>query len=239
MEVISWHTDCNHYPHSRMQMHALYLAKSGQFEGDVRMSCTRITKRSWGVAVGTLLLGLPNLARSDDAQPSTTNHNAATARDALPPSDGRDAGVNVNRGGVNVNSDPAGRGRGVDVNVSPQGGVNIRDNRTSDNQWRYRRHNNEWWYWTPQSSWVYHRGGRWNRYDSANFRPYSPYRTGYRDPYFDSRGRRAPVRTRTADPAVNQRRDARIEVRREAIRNSDVNVQTGGNQPADVNVHTD
>jgi hypothetical protein len=50
---------------------------------------------------------------------------------------------------------------------------------------RYRRHNGEWWYWTPAGSWVYHRDGRWNPYVANSFvRPgYNGgrYGSGYRD----------------------------------------------------------
>lgn len=31
-------------------------------------------------------------------------------------------------------------------------------------QWRYRYHNNQWWYYTPQNHWMTYNNGAWNRY---------------------------------------------------------------------------
>jgi hypothetical protein len=45
--------------------------------------------------------------------------------------------------------------------------------------WRMQRHNGEWWYFSPQNSWMYHRDGRWNNFAANSFTP-SPYATGYR-----------------------------------------------------------
>jgi hypothetical protein len=36
-------------------------------------------------------------------------------------------------------------------------------------QWRYARHNGEWWYWLPANRWVYWRDSRWNTYDPKTF----------------------------------------------------------------------
>ncbi len=46
--------------------------------------------------------------------------------------------------------------------------------------WRWQWHNNEWWYYTPNNAWMYHRGGHWNSYADANFTPLNQYSTGYR-----------------------------------------------------------
>jgi hypothetical protein len=35
--------------------------------------------------------------------------------------------------------------------------------------WRFTRHNGEWWYYTPQNQWMYHRNGQWNAYSANNF----------------------------------------------------------------------
>lgn len=40
-----------------------------------------------------------------------------------------------------------------------------------DAQWRFARHNNEWWYYTPESRWMYHRNGDWNEFAEDRFEP--------------------------------------------------------------------
>lgn len=32
-------------------------------------------------------------------------------------------------------------------------------------QWRYRWHGNNWWYWTPENRWVYRNGNEWINYE--------------------------------------------------------------------------
>jgi hypothetical protein len=44
-----------------------------------------------------------------------------------------------------------------------------RFNGRADNNWRYRRWGNEWWYWTPASAWMFYRDGRWNNYDADSY----------------------------------------------------------------------
>jgi hypothetical protein len=36
-------------------------------------------------------------------------------------------------------------------------------------QWRFRQHNGEWWYWTPQNTWMIHRNGNWIAYNPATY----------------------------------------------------------------------
>jgi plastocyanin len=52
-------------------------------------------------------------------------------------------------------------------------------------RWRMRYYNGEWWYYTPQNSWVYYRDNRWSPYDRGTFRAIAPrrYATGYRGTY--------------------------------------------------------
>jgi hypothetical protein len=38
-------------------------------------------------------------------------------------------------------------------------------------RWRFARQDGEWWYYTPQNTWMYHRDGQWRAYDQASFRP--------------------------------------------------------------------
>jgi plastocyanin len=50
--------------------------------------------------------------------------------------------------------------------------------------WRMRRYNDEWWYYSPQSTWMYYRDNRWTPYVTGRFAPLPPrYRTGYRGTY--------------------------------------------------------
>jgi hypothetical protein len=50
----------------------------------------------------------------------------------------------------------------------PGAGVNagVAANQSGD-QWRYRWHNNNWWYWTPDNRWVYRNGNQWVNYEPA------------------------------------------------------------------------
>jgi len=38
-----------------------------------------------------------------------------------------------------------------------------------DNNWRYRRWGDEWWYWLPTGSWDYWRDGRWYPYEANSY----------------------------------------------------------------------
>jgi hypothetical protein len=38
-------------------------------------------------------------------------------------------------------------------------------------RWRFARHNGEWWYYTPQNEWMYHRGNDWQRFSQDSFQP--------------------------------------------------------------------
>jgi hypothetical protein len=40
-----------------------------------------------------------------------------------------------------------------------------------DARWRFARHNNEWWYYSPENNWMYHRDGQWNQFSEADFHP--------------------------------------------------------------------
>lgn len=62
-----------------------------------------------------------------------------------------------------------------------------------ENDWRYKYHNNQWWYYTPQQQWMVHDGNSWNAHNPAivssgsggtyfqggqNYQ--TPYQSGYR-----------------------------------------------------------
>lgn len=67
----------------------------------------------------------------------------------------------------------------------------------SANRWRYVRHNDRWWYWTPSHHWSYFDGRRWQSYDSR--RPLSgALAAGYRKaPAFESPPAAPPQPPRT------------------------------------------
>jgi hypothetical protein len=47
-------------------------------------------------------------------------------------------------------------------------------------RWRMTRHNGDWWYYTPENTWMYQRDGQWNTYAVDTFTPNPAYATGYR-----------------------------------------------------------
>jgi hypothetical protein len=53
---------------------------------------------------------------------------------------------------------PAGSGAGIGVNV-PGAGIHATVN---PNAWRYRWHNNHWWYYHPNNRWSFWNNNRWN-----------------------------------------------------------------------------
>jgi len=69
---------------------------------------------------------------------------------------------------------------------------------SADNRWRYKWHNDQWWYYMPNKEWMIHRDGAWVRYNAATYT--SPRRsTGYRgvdnnryDNSYDNRGYNQP-----------------------------------------------
>lgn len=68
----------------------------------------------------------------------------------------------------------------TETNPNAAARQNARANATATNDnWRMTRHNNQWWYYTPQNTWQYYRNNTWNAYDPATYT--SPrYQTGYR-----------------------------------------------------------
>jgi hypothetical protein len=99
----------------------------------------------------------------------------------------RGAGVGVTAPGVGVTVPPAGSGAGVGINV-PSAGINATVN---PNAWRYRFHNNRWWYYHPTNRWSFWNNNRWNAYrdtstaaandpSSRRFSNAPRYQSGYR-----------------------------------------------------------
>jgi hypothetical protein len=56
----------------------------------------------------------------------------------------------------------------ADNQIAAGAGVNVVAN-DRNARWRFRQHNGEWWYWTPQNTWMIHRGGNWIVYDPATY----------------------------------------------------------------------
>jgi hypothetical protein len=73
---------------------------------------------------------------------------------------------------------PVRRGIRAGVGLTPERpaqarpGFNLSDaDRARDAQWRFHRHNGDWWYWSPNNVWMYHREGNWNRFAEDTFTP--------------------------------------------------------------------
>jgi hypothetical protein len=56
------------------------------------------------------------------------------------------------------------------TSIRPLGGNLARMDQSPSARWRFARQNGEWWYYTPQNNWMYHRDGQWHAYDQASFR---------------------------------------------------------------------
>jgi len=109
----------------------------------------------------------------------------------------RRANVIINRnradlgGDVEVDANARTNRTGTDVDATIQGNdPTVRENRSEDNRWRYKWHNNHWWYWKPNNSWVFYHNDGWIPYDSTTYYIYYPrssargrYNTGYRGSY--------------------------------------------------------
>jgi hypothetical protein len=68
------------------------------------------------------------------------------------------------------------------VGARLQAGDELRDAR-----WRFAQHNGEWWYYSPENHWMYHRDGQWNEFAEDSFVPNTgagqfggEYASGYR-----------------------------------------------------------
>jgi hypothetical protein len=50
--------------------------------------------------------------------------------------------------------------------------------------WRLVQHEGRWWFWTPEQTWMYFNGGRWNDYSVGNADGASRYSVGYRGDHY-------------------------------------------------------
>jgi hypothetical protein len=59
----------------------------------------------------------------------------------------------------------------------------------SGNDWRYRRSNNEWFYWMPAGYWMFYRDGRWDRYNADTYTVYdnssNVQQANFNGPYYE------------------------------------------------------
>ena len=67
--------------------------------------------------------------------------------------------------------------------------------------WRYRYHNNQWWYYTPEHRWVYHQKGTWMPYDPKNYLPPAT-KPDYRGYYYHNGNAYLPAVRSDKDPAA-------------------------------------
>jgi hypothetical protein len=58
------------------------------------------------------------------------------------------------------------------VPMQAQAGSNLAGvNQSRNARWRFARQNGEWWYYTPQNTWMYHRNGQWQQFSQDTFTP--------------------------------------------------------------------
>ncbi len=103
-----------------------------------------------------------------------------------------EAAVNVTRGVVEGTADVArglggaavdtvrgtgqvaGNALGITPNtpIQARAGANLSaGDQGREARWRFARHNGEWWYYSPQNEWMYHRGDNWQRFSQDSFQP--------------------------------------------------------------------
>jgi len=71
-----------------------------------------------------------------------------------------------------------GRAAGAAVGITPDTPLQARAGASlsaadqgRDARWRFSRQNGEWWYYTPENNWMYHRDGQWNEFAEDTFQP--------------------------------------------------------------------
>jgi hypothetical protein len=74
-----------------------------------------------------------------------------------------------------------------DLPLQARAGANLSEaDRARDARWRFAQHNGEWWYYSPENQWMYHRDGNWNQFEQNTFAANPAfsggYATGYRGP---------------------------------------------------------
>lgn len=77
------------------------------------------------------------------------------------------AGASVNAPAANANAGLAGQ----------MGG-------NTANRWRYRYHNNHWWFYQPNNQWSYWNGNAWSGYNPQTYRQWYANRPGFSGGYY-------------------------------------------------------
>jgi hypothetical protein len=118
------------------------------------------------LTAGLIVVGASAAGAQEKPDPGKTAPAAGRGVDIAPPGTGvdvnaaRGGGVGIAAPGVGVNIPPAGSGADVGINV-PAAGIHANVN---PNAWRYRWHNNRWWFSHPNNRWSYWNNNRWNAY---------------------------------------------------------------------------
>ena len=99
-------------------------------------------------------------------------------------------------GSPNSNSIPdsnLGTTRDVNPNASRNADSTSNQSRSqpwdlNGNRWRFTRHNGEWWYWNPDSRWLYWRDGQWQGYSPDQYSMRNGDSLNSNGPSYDSNG---------------------------------------------------
>jgi hypothetical protein len=96
----------------------------------------------------------------------------------------------ANAGRAVVGGTARGVAAGVDaitpeIPIQARAGANLQARDLDRNaRWRFQQHHGDWWYYSPQNAWMYHRDGQWNQFSEDTFTPNpqfaGEYATGYR-----------------------------------------------------------
>jgi hypothetical protein len=92
-----------------------------------------------------------------------------------------DANLNGRRDGIDRRAE---RRSGAIGDNNPQIGADVRAvSQQNNDQWRYKYHNNHWWYFQPDNSWVIYHSNNWVPYNTATYSNYYPSTTTYSGGY--------------------------------------------------------
>jgi hypothetical protein len=80
------------------------------------------------------------------------------------------AAVDVGQAAANTVRGTA-RVTGNALGITPSIPYEARIDQSRNARWRFSRQNGEWWYYTPQNNWMYHRNGQWLSYEPNTFTP--------------------------------------------------------------------
>jgi len=142
-------------------------------------------------------LAAPAVNAPASSLPSVSTVTSAPAnaqRIQAPLSTQQNAANTTLRSNVGVDVNQNGRRDGIDRRAERRSGVNGNDNQQigadvravsqqNNDQWRYKYHNNHWWYFQPDNSWVIYHSNNWVPYNTATYSNYYPSTTSYSGRY--------------------------------------------------------